>query len=582
MVNINLPPTQKQQDWPIIIGASLGSFLLLWPSLIYFFWGFQSELPAIKSYTHLILSFITFSKELAFFSKPISFISYWQYIQNTGLQNTFYLHTALPSLPSILIAYMIGRACYIPGGANRIRHISGPKLLKDKQAIHHASSRVCNKKNQKGLILHPEIQISKKQEQGNILLLGNMGAGKTSIQINLYEQIINRDVPCFIFDFKKEFTSYFYSNNKTILVSINDTRSTPWDISADVTTRQEAISASNKLIIENEKDPFWTDGCRLITSGLMVYLINIAKPWGWKELANLIKLPIDDLKELLVKHFPEAADFITDAESKMALSFKATLMSQLNWIISLGDNWPDAHNKGFSIKNWVNSGSNQKPIFIIQHDVKYDDVTGPLLNTLIALMYTNVISLPNDSSREIWLLIDELGHLPQNNTLESWLAVGRSKGCRSIIATQTYSKCVYIYGKDLCNAIFDLFEILYVMRLSGSDSADYIVQRFGKRKIERPTSASGAGEKTVRNWHGEEIDLITPSELIHLPKPDPTIKYPITSFLMLQGWDAVYRLGFPFSILKPSQPESIPVSSTELNILKVSEDKSVTLDELLS
>lgn len=578
MVSTNLPPTQKKQEWLTIIFVF---FLVLIASSLLFIhlsWGLQNQLPKLQSFKDLFVAFLKNCWQLVIYHEPSSILRYWRYVQAYGAESIFIIYGVLPIIPATILAFLAAKVCYVPGGISRVRQVSGPRLLEGNTAISHAKKRSCNKRSKSGLSLHPKVTLSKIQEQGNIFLLGNMGSGKTSLQLGLYEQVLSRNVPAFIFDYKKEFTAYFYNQDKTILVAVNDQRSTPWEISEDVTTKQEAINISSQLILSNEKDPFWTDGCKMILAGLMISLIKTKEPWGWKKLAELVELPIDDMKKVLRKDFPMASDFISDAESKMSQSFKASLISQLHWIISLGEYWPESNLKGFSVKQWIRKSSKQQPIFIVQHDVQFADVTGPLVNALIGLMYVELISLQNDTNREVWLLIDELGHLPRNDTLESWLAVGRSKGCRSIVATQTYSKLLNIYGKDLCHSILDLFEILYVLRLSGSDSADYVIKRFGKKRIERPTSSSGPNGQPVQNWHGEEVNLIDIGDLIHLPKPDPNKKYPITSYLMLQGWNAVYKLTFPFSDLKPIQSESIP---NDIKKVVTNNSKSEAKDNLL-
>lgn len=546
----------NRQEWEYIWGVGILAFLTSWIALSFWFWNYYNTLPHVVDFKGFIHPVITSLSEYLLNGSSASFINYF----NSAFQNNkvldIILHIGLPFILAIAIGYVIGRIFYIEGGLDGLIHISGPKLLNEESAIQHANLQYKRNKSKPGLILHPQITLPQHEENGNILVIGNHGAGKSALLTPLFHQIIERQAPAFIFDYKKEFTSYFYSPTKTILVAIGDERATPWNISADIDSEERATKITTQLIPESGSDPIWTNGSRQILTGMIIILLHRNKPWGWNELAELLTSDIQDLKKDLDEHYPLARNFVIDQENKMTLSFMATLLSYLGWIISLARAWPHAYENGFSITEWVHNSSSQKPILIVQHSYEFDSIAAPLVNAMIQLMYTLLTTLSNTPNKEIWLLIDELGHLPKCSTLESWLSTGRSYGARTIIGTQTLSKVLNIYGENTTHAILDLFEILFVMRLSGSATADYIVKRFGERKVKRRTSLSSINKRPFSEE--QIIPLIKTSDLIHLEKPRPFRKRPINAFLMIQGWSAVYKLTFPFSKLKSKVPEFIP------------------------
>ncbi|MES9859248.1 MAG: type IV secretion system DNA-binding domain-containing protein [Candidatus Thiodiazotropha sp. 4PDIV1] len=544
-----------RQEWPIIWGMGFASFFCAWIALAYWGWNYHNSFAPVSSFVEFLHPVITAMREYVLQGKTDSLVISLQYAINNDQLPDVLLHIALPALPAAFAGYFMAKAIYIEGGLDGFIHISGPRLLVGKTAIRHAKAQFKNNKSKKGLQLHPDIYLPKHEENGNILVVGNHGTGKSALLTPLFNQVIERQQPAFIFDYKSEFTALFYHLDKTLLVSVTDARNTPWNIAADVTTEQRANKIASQLIPEMGKDPIWEKGSQLILTGMMMTLINQDRPWGWQELASLLTIEVDQLKDILGEHFPLAKDFVQNQESKTTQSFMVTLKTHLGWIIPLAQAWPKAHENGFSVMDWVQNSSQQKPILIVQHSEEFSTIAAPLANAMIQLMYTGLRSLHNDTEREIWLLIDELGHLPRCSTLESWLSTGRSYGARTIIGTQTLSKVLDIYGENLTHSIFDLFEILLVLRLSGSTTADYIVRRFGERKVKPRQSSSEA-----TNTGEQTLPLITTSDLIHLPKPRAFHKRPIHAFMLLQGWQAVYKLTFPFAKLQPQAQEHIPAA----------------------
>nr|WP_024592949.1 type IV secretion system DNA-binding domain-containing protein [Pseudoalteromonas sp. TB13] len=134
----------------------------------------------------------------------------------------------------------------------------------------------------KGLKLHPKLQISKARESGNILVVGNQGTGKTVFIAPLIGQVIDREERAFIYDEKREFTALFYKEKSTVLLAPWDTRGTAWDIQSDANNASQAQLIAEQLIPESH-DPLWSNGARMLFTGMIEILNHTQTRWGWSK-----------------------------------------------------------------------------------------------------------------------------------------------------------------------------------------------------------------------------------------------------------------------------------------------------------
>ena len=81
--------------------------------------------------------------------------------------------------------------------------------------------------------------------------------------------------------------------------------------------------------------------------------------------------------------------------------------------------------KGVSLKNWIHGKSK---FLIIGGISKYDVIAQSTADIAIQLIVREILSLPDDPNRRIWLFLDELGTLENLKKLVDAFTQGRSKG----------------------------------------------------------------------------------------------------------------------------------------------------------
>jgi hypothetical protein len=547
----NHPVSLRRQDWAAIFTIGGLVWLAAFVGLLVLTWSWLTPWPDLNVHTRHWLNGLT---GLVFDQSLVPWMGYWQALVNRNWHWALLAHVILPALLASLLAFFAARRYYVSGGTDGYRHISGPRLHQDRTALVHAKQAAKLEAGQQGLRLHPKLQISKARESGNILVVGNQGTGKTVFIAPLIDQVIGRGERAFIYDEKREFTALFYREKSTVLLAPWDKRGMAWDIQRDAHNATQAQLIAERLISDS-RDPLWSNGARMLFTGMMEILNHTQPRWGWRELATMLSLDEAVLQSQLQAHYPRAARFIVEG-SKTTQSFFAQLIGSLGWVYTLSDAWPKAYEGGFCVRDWVSNLKTDKPVIIVQADKRYKDIGAPLANTLIALMTSHILAQTNSTERELWLFIDELGNLPKNPALSEWMSLGRSKGCRICGGTQSISQLKHIYGEQEADTLLNMFTLFASMRVGAAgETASYTAKAFGERVVERPTSSAGQGSGTTQNWHRETLPLVSASDLVHLPQPG---KQGVVGYLLIPGYKAVYRLRWPYARLPVVSDEHCP------------------------
>jgi hypothetical protein len=422
---------------------------------------------------------------------------------------------------------------------SQYKHIEGPRLLRNNTAAKHFRKSV-KKEGSKGLSLHPKIRIPIVREAGNILVWGMQGAGKSNFIKWLVKQLLAQRDRTVLYDIKGEYTQAFL-NEGCILLSPQDSRSVNWNIGKDLSTIGLAEAFAEAIIpAESASESFWVDSARTVLVGVIVGLTNEGKPWSWCALEQRIFCDDEELSNWLDKHHKQAATLI-EPENKTTASIRSMLATKLAWLKNMtsyvSNTPPD-----FSVSGWL--ARNDKITLIVQGDLASPLMSSALITALMSVLSSHLLAGADNEEQKTWLVLDELATMNKSKSFERWLALGRSKGCRTIAGTQLLSQLYSIYGQDDCDTILGLFSNVVAFKLGpNGESATRASASFGERRVEYPiTSINEKGEKS-RSYQQESIALVKPEDLVHLPQP--TLKRGIDGYLLIGGSNAVYKLNWP-------------------------------------
>ena len=124
--------------------------------------------------------------------------------------------------------------------------------------------------------------------------------------------------------------------------------------------------------------------------------------------------------------------------------------------------------------------------------------------------------------------------------------------------TQSISQVQQLYTERGADSLLNMFSLFASMRVGAAgETAKYTAKAFGEREVERPTCSTGPQGALVTNWHHETQAIVTPSDLVQLPQAG---RRGAEGYLLIPGWQAVYRLRWPIPKLPAQAPEHCPAS----------------------
>jgi hypothetical protein len=558
-------PTTKRNPWGLILTTTPVAAAVTSTLTAKFTWQVGTNWPELSKHIEYFTTGVRVAIGKATYTDVETWDTYWQWIEAHGLQADLYLHLGGAATAGIAAAAILFAALYTPGGQDALRHVRGPQLFEGKRAIRKAKwkSRMERFRDPMGAgtNIHPEIILPMRREPQNLLFLGMPGSGKTQTINPIVKQIRERGDRCLIYDEKKEFTASFYTRENTLLIAPWDRRSVKWDIAADARTVSDAELFAARTIPVSDKDPVWGQGARLIIAGAIVgYQQELGRKWGWEHLDEFLAMPEIEMMQSLQKHYPKAAKFVAE-NSKTTQGLLLNLIASLSWISFAAQAWPRAWEGGISIRKWTRNDKTKYRTIILQNDPEFPSLAEPLINAIIALTTTTLLKMENSSKRRLWLILDEFGNLPTNQSILKWMSLARSKGGRVLAGLQDLAMITDKYGKQILDAMASMFGCFVALRVSGvGDTADYMSHSLGEREVERLQSTTAADGTISTSWQHQVLPVVRASDLTGLPSASPAAG--ARGYVSIAGWNAVLSLRWPIVPYPTIADECVPAAWT--------------------
>lgn len=552
-MNPNIPPSKPYQRWGLMAVCFALLCTLSEVLIIYSFWP-DSDWGAFGQHAREFGGGVW---ELLSQHSIVRLKYYFDVLEGYDIRNEIMLAAAGTLSISALLAAVITKAIlWVPGGRKGLIKAKGPVLYEGATLKRGCAKHRQKKGHKGGVAVHPEVVLSEKEEEGNVFAFGQHGAGKSVIIKQVLHQLIEKGDVVIIYDEKREYTELFYDPADTVLIAPWDERSSVWEISKDLLNDEDFELIAQRLVSDRAEDPMWSNGARSILAGILAACrANGQNGWGWQDVVDYLSLDNQALRDELDFSYDRASRFIEEG-SKTTHGFTSTLMTDVTWLYSLAKAWPIKHERQFSIREWLGGKGNKVKKIIIQAHPEFRYVGAPLCNSMIGLITSIVLARPDSDSSNIWFVLDELGNLPKNESLKEWLSIGRSKGCRTLAGTQSISQLHQAYGEHDTDTLLNLFSTVIALRCGASGGvAEYAAKTFGEAIYERPSySAENQGEK-VTNWQKEAWQLVTASDLVNLRQPT---NKGVTGYLTSSGWNAVYKLEWPYPKLDKIAESYVP------------------------
>lgn len=329
-------------------------------------------------------------------------------------------------------------------------------------------------KNEKSDLEVGNVNLPKDSEVQHTLLAGSPGSGKSQLIHQIIRQIIAKDDLAIIIDPKAEFVEYHYRENVDDLICNFDKRTRCWAPALDLTDEVAFETFASAIIEESKPDSYWSDSAR----AMLVEALKIAKnkQISFKEMVNT--LTNSDLATL--EKWFEGSEIISDFASEKTIS---NTLRQLKNKIRHFKHLPESSNP-FSLNNWLfhHLSEGKGGCLFLPIPENHKESIIPIASAILELLASQILSLPSNQNRRIWIVVDELPSLPQMKMLERLLAQGRSNGVSALLAIQNYSQMKNKYGVSGADSFLGQCSNTVCLRTSDSSTADFFSKRFGNQE----------------------------------------------------------------------------------------------------
>jgi type IV secretory pathway TraG/TraD family ATPase VirD4 len=273
----------------------------------------------------------------------------------------------------------------------------------------------------------------------------------------------------------------------------------------------------------------------------------------------------------------DAANFTCDNNEKTTQSIRSVLSSHIEGFRQLENTgMPGA--SPFSLRSWVMNEKQKGTIFITARADQRQTLK-PLISAWVDMAINALMVLPEDYTRRLWFIIDELASLQKLPSLQMGLAEGRKYGGCFLIGFQSKPQLEEIYGRQGAESMLDLFNTKVFFRCTEPSTQTWISKVLGDKEEIEPQENISYGANSMRDGvslshHTRQKPLVMPTELSQLKDLECYIKlpgdYPCTKLQM--SYQVPSTSMVPTFLLKPEKKrgyETVPVVQKKKGVKEI-------------
>lgn len=352
------------------------------------------------------------------------------------------------------------------------------------------------------------IPYPKRLETQGFLLVGSTGSGKSTGISELLAQIRPLNEKMIIVDPGGEYLQKF-GRNGDILLNPFDERTANWNPFKEIKSAFDVDTIVRQIIPDGEGH-----GAEWLKYAQTYFEASVLKIWGAGD-----KFPLTFLTTLFTKLSGSQVQefFKHTAGAKYFEKGSEGILGSVNTILSRYiKNLSKLDPKGeFSIRDWVRSDA--KNWLFITYQAQNKASLEDFIGTWIAVAGNEVLALPPDLDRRIWLCFDEFPRVGKVQNFSEILTNGRKNGLAAIVGMQTTSQIQKLYGKEEAETLLSCLNTALILKNADPSTADTMSKMLGQAEVERVTvNETSKGQKSTSTTR-TTTPAILPSEILNLP-----------------------------------------------------------------
>ena len=382
------------------------------------------------------------------------------------------------------------------------------------------------------------MRIPQRAEGQHIELMGDTGAGKTRLIMQLLLQIKDRGHSAIVYDPACEFVQRFYDRNRgDIILNPLDIRCPYWGPSEELRRRAEAkaIAASLYQPTTDKKGEFFTETPQKIFAHLLTFGPSPKELVEW--MAN-----------------PEEIDRRVQ-NTEMAMMIAKGAQQQRNGVLaSLGliaDSLRMLPTKEKAPNHWsaTDWADTRKGWIFLTSKPSEREALRPLHSLWIDLLVLRLLNEPKEGQHPVWFVLDELASLQRLPQLHTAITENRKSKNPLVLGFQGKAQLEYIYG-HMAEVMLSQPATKIFLKITEPKAAEWVSNAIGKVEIERLRETHSTGLRAGNNFSVErQVEpLVMDSEISGLPDRHAFLKH----------GNHVARFSFAYSDIPAREPAFLP------------------------
>ncbi|WP_419806350.1 type IV secretion system DNA-binding domain-containing protein [Terriglobus sp.] len=336
------------------------------------------------------------------------------------------------------------------------------------------------------------MRIPPGKESQHFQMMGDTGAGKTTLIMQLLRQIRDRGDAAIVYDPASEFVQRFYDEKRgDIILNPLDARCPFWSPAMEIESQQEATTIAESLYQpagggsnSTNKEFFYRTPAQifahLLREGPTPH--DLAK---WMADESFLQKKVKGTEMAFYidrKAGPQAAGVLASlglvAQSLRLLPRKEETTSTWN-----ATDWAKER------KGWI----------FITSKKSQREVLRPLISLWIDILVMRLMEMPKPGQKQVWFVIDELASLQKLPQLHSAMTESRKSKNPLVVGFQGRAQLEDIYGK-IAEVMLSQPATKIFMKTTEGKAAEWISETLGKVEIERLKETHFNGSRAGKNF----------------------------------------------------------------------------------
>ena len=389
------------------------------------------------------------------------------------------------------------------------------------------------------------IRIPERAEAQHVQIIGDTGAGKTTIMLQILRQIKHRGDSAIVYDPAREFVRRFYDpKNGDVILNPLDKRCPYWGPAEELRRRSEAKALAVSLF----QSPQDKKGEFLIESPQKIFAFLMAYGPTPEELVKWMSDPEEIDRRLKGTEHAHLIDPRAHQQRAGVLGSLGLVADSLRLLPKKG------HGNGeWSATEWAETRRGW--IFITSLPAEREALR-PLQSLWIDLLVLRLLNEEKDGQKRAWFVIDELASLQKLPQLHTAITENRKSKNPVILGFQGKSQLECLYG-HLAEVMLSQPATSVWLKTKEPTAGEWVSRFIGKVEIERLRETHFDGSRSGRNFAlDRQVEpLVMESEISGLADLHAYMKYE----------NYVTCFSFPYL--------DIPVVATDFDLRDTPEDK---------